>query len=255
MRPYNILINSEMIKKNKTIETIPGIFEFMPNVYDVLMELPFRIGKLCDDEDFEMVQIQDYFQLFVHDTSFKIRNIFNLMEIGSYSDACIIFRTLVESFIVYKYFILRKDGTGLSKYFAVNPLERSKVRIKDIFENVVPGYYDDLYSDLCMQTHGNPLIQAMFKGNVSKDTPIKSNINNINLDWFSYITNQLLPLIIGIINLYKYAYPDNTINEKEELVGKINIINEFINNDIEKRRTLFPKQIKMINYYNKMIEI
>ena len=93
------------------------------------------------------------------------------------------------------------------------------MRIKDIFEKVIPGYYDSLYSELCKATHSNPLLQAIFRGNVSKSVPIKSNINNINLDWFSYVTNQLEPLIIGTIELYKYELTheakkphNNTIN-------------------------------------------
>ena len=53
--------------------------------------------------------------------------------------------------------------------------------------------------------------QIIFRGNVSKSVPIKSNINNINLDCFSYVTNQLEPLIIGTIELYKYVYPNNIL--------------------------------------------
>lgn len=254
-KPYHTLINSEIVKRKKIKQEIPGLYSFMPSLYNVLLIMPFCTGELCDDNDIEMVKIQDLFQFFIYDVSFKVRNIFNLMEVGSYCDAGILFRTLVESFIIYKYFILNKDGTGLSKYYEVDISKRSKKRIKDIFESVIPGFYDDLYDELCMKTHGNPLIQAIFRGNVSKDNPIKSNIYNINIHWFSYISNQLLPLIIGIIDLYKYVYPNNTLKANKIIENDLEIVYKFIYADIEDRKNSCPNQLKMIEFYNQLIEI
>lgn len=252
---YNILINSEKIKIQKTQKEIPGFYEFLPILFNVLLQMPFCTGKLCDENDIEMVKIQDLFQFFIYDTSFKVKNIIYLMEIGSYCDACILFRSLLESFIIYKYFILSKDGSGLSKYFETDRSKRSKQRIKDIFEKVIPNFYDDLYDELCMNTHSNPLIQAIFRGNVSKNEPIKSRIDNINIDWFSYIANQLLPLIIGIIDLYKYVYPNNTLENNKQLKHDLDTVYKFIYDDIEERKIEFPNQLKMIEYYNQIIKI
>ena len=55
--------------------------------------------------------------------------IFNLMKIGNYCDVGILFRSLLESFIVYKYFILNKDGTGLLKYYEVDYTKKEIIRI------------------------------------------------------------------------------------------------------------------------------
>ena len=198
-----------------------------------------------------MIRIQDLFQFFIYDFPLKIRNIYNLMEIGSYFDATILFRSLIESFIIYKYYIMQRDGTGLSNYF----LQNSKVRIKDIFEKVIPGYYDSLYSELYKATHSNPLMQAIFRGNVSKDTPIKSDINNINIDWFSYVSNQLEPVIIGTIELYKYVYPNNILLLDKNTKADLDCIYNFINGDIEDRKKKYPQQKEMIDYYNEIIKI
>ena len=191
--------------------------------------MPFIHGTLAEDIDTELIKIQDLFQFFVYDFPFKARNIYNLMEIGSYFDVTILFRSLVESFIIYKYYILKKDGTGLSNYFLGN----SKMRIKDIFEKVIPGYYDSLYSELCKATHSNPLLQAIFRGNVSKSVPIKSNINNINLDWFSYVTNQL----------------------DKDIKNDLECIYNFINENIEYRKKNYPEQSEMIYYYDNLMKI
>lgn len=248
--PYTVLLESEKIKKQKTEEKLNGIYNtFMPHVYNVLIKLPFYTGELADDNDLNMIKIQDTFQFFIYVFPFKIRNILSLMEIGSYHDAGILYRSLVESFICYKYYIQKNDGDCLSRYV----LRESKRTIKDIFESIVPGYYDEIYSMLCNLTHNNPLTQALFRGNVSRKTPLKTNINNINIDWFSYIYNQLLPLIIGVIEMYKIVYPNNIIEQDIKLIDEKDYIYKYINNDINEKKNLYPTQAKMINYYNEII--
>lgn len=249
--PYLTLTESEKIKKQKTMNAIPGFYNFIPYVYNTFIKLPFHMGIKKDEEDVNIINIQDTFQFYIYDFPFKVRNIYTLMEIGSYTDATILFRTLVESFIYYKYYILNNDGVGLSKYI----LRETKPRIKDIFERVVPGFYDGIYSELCNHTHGNPLIQAIFRGNTSKETPLKSDINNINLDWFSYVSNQLEPLFIGVIRLYKIAFPNNTIEKDKDLMKGIEVIHQFVEKNILDRKTLYPVQLPMIEYYNKIIEV
>lgn len=249
--PYEIMLKSEIIKKNKTMDAIPGFYNFIPSLFNVLLLMPHSRGELCDINDKELVQIQDLFQFYIYDFPFKIRNIISLMETGSYADASILFRTIAENFIVYKYFIVRNDGTGLSNYYS----RKTRKSIKDIFEKVVPGYYDSLYDELGHATHGDPIFQAIFRGNVSKHEPIKSNINNVNIDWFSYVFNQLEPIIIGVIELYKKVYPNNTLETSKNVKVDLEIVYRFINDNINDRKKKYPKQSAMINFYDEIIKI
>lgn len=242
------MIESEYIKKQKTRNSIPGFYYIFPIIMNVLLKLPYTRGNLCKSTDKEMLLIQDLFQFYIYDIAFKIRNIVVLMEIGSYADATILFRTLVENFIIYKYFIKKKDGIGLSNYYERN----TSKSIKDIFEAEIPGYYDDIYSGLCKASHGDPLLQGIFRGNMSKDKPLKTNINNINVNFFSYIVNQLFPIIIGVIELYKLVYPQNILESSKQEKEQVDIIYKFINDDIEDRKKQFPLQFKLIEYYNKI---
>ena len=249
--PFELMLKSEIIKRNKTKKKIPGFYNFLPSFFNVFLLMPHSLGKLCDSKDKENVQIQDLFLQYVYDFPFKVKNIVYLMEIGSYADAVILFRTLAENFIIYKYFIVRKDGTGLSNHYS----RKTNIRIKDIFEKVVPGYYDSLYDELGHATHGDPLFQAIFRGNVSKDTPIKSNINNINIDWFSYVFNQLEPIILGMIELYRKVYPNNTLETSKNVKDDLKIIHKFINNNIIDRKKRYPQQSQMIDFYDEIINI
>lgn len=249
--PYLLLLESEKMKKEKTEKAVLGFYSFIPHVYNVFMKLPFYVGKLADDDDENMIKIQDTFQFFIYDFPFKIRNIFSLMEIGSYADAAILFRSCVESFICYKYYILKKDGDGLSKY----TLRQSKRSIKDIFEDVIPGYYDGIYAELCYFTHGNPLTQALFRGNVSKEEPLKTDINNININYFGYVLNQLLPLILGAFDLYSIVFPNNTAKKDSNLNDDWEAVCQFIQKDISDRKAQYPEQSEMIDCYNKIIKV
>lgn len=248
--PYEIMLKSEIIKREKTRTAIPGFYKFVPSLFNVLLLLPHSRGELCDTNNKELVQIQDLFQFYIYDFPFKIKNIISLMEMGSYADAVILFRTLAENFIVYKYFVINNDGIGLSNYYS----RKTKKSIKDIFEKVIPGYYDSLYDELGHATHGDPIFQAIFRGNVSKSEPIKSNINNINIDWFSYVFNQLEPIIIGVIELYKKVYPNNTLETSKSVKDDLIAVYNFINNNINDRKKRFPNQSSIINYYNQIIK-
>ncbi|MDD2376069.1 MAG: DUF5677 domain-containing protein [Clostridia bacterium] len=249
--PYYVLLESEGIKTHKTQLAIPQFYEFVPHFYNVFMKLPFYCGELAEETDKNKIKIQDVLQFFIYDFPFKLRNIQLLMENGSYADAVILYRSLVENFICYKYFISKNDGEGLSKY--IN--RKTKKTIKDIFEGVVPGYYDDIYAELCKFTHGNPLTQGIFRGNVSQNQPLKSNIENINVNWFAYIYNQLLPLIIGVFEMYKIVFPNNTTNSDTTLIKELDYIYKFIKFDIAIRKEEYPRQKAMIDYYNNIIEM
>ena len=250
--PYQGLLESEIIKRKKTQDELKGVYQLFTSIYNVLILLPFYKGELCSNDDEEKVLIQDAFQFFIHDTGFKVRNIMLLMEIGGYVDASILLRSLLETFVIYKYFIMNNDGSGLKEYFEINPTKRKK--IKDIFEVVIPGFYDKYYASLCLNTHGNPFSQAVYRSNVVDGSP-SSNINNINIKTFSIIYNQLLPLIIGVINLYKYVYPKNILDNEKITKDELPKIYNYILSDIEYREKNYPMQKEMIDYYNKIIEI
>ena len=65
--PYQTLLKSEKIKRNKTKSEIPGFYNFIPSVYNVFIKMPFIHGTLAEDIDTELIKIQDLFQFFVYD--------------------------------------------------------------------------------------------------------------------------------------------------------------------------------------------
>ena len=76
---------------------------------------------------------------------------------------------------LFKFYISKSDGEGLSKYL----LRNSRRSIKDIMESVLPGYYDSIYASLCKFTHGDIFAQTIFRSNVSAKDYTTTNIKNI----------------------------------------------------------------------------
>lgn len=248
---YKILIESENIKKIKSQKTLPGLYNILKIIYDVLLKMDEYRGKLADNDEIDLLKIQDLFQFFSSDFPYKIRSIFLLSEIGNYSDACILLRSLTESFFYFKYYILKNDGKKLSYY--INQSKKNTTKIKDIMDSIAPTYYDTVYNELCKFTHGNPLMIGLFRGNVSKDEPLKHNMYNININWYSYIINLTIPLIVGYFNMYKVVYKNNTLKTNTILNSNMQLIYKFILGDIKDRYNKFPCQRKTIDLYNKII--
>ena len=248
---FIIMIESEEVKKQKSYNTLSGLYAKMPLIYDCLFKMNEYRGKLADIENENLLKIQDLFQFFSYDFVYKIRSIFTLSEIANYADAAIVLRSLTESFFVYKYYIIKNNGNKLENYIEQN--SKNTTRIENIINYIAPGYYESIYGELCKFTHGNPLILALFRGNVSGEDKLKHSMYNINLNWFSYIINLTLPLINGYFEMFKAVYKNNTIKESKRLTKTINEIKEFINKDLDDRYNLYESQRNTIDLYRKII--
>lgn len=244
---YDKLIKSEKIKIQKTNESLGKELEFVAHICNYLLVLPFSTGKLCDDSDKNAVQIQDAFCQYIYDVPFKIRSIYKLLEIANYADAAILLRTLIEATMVYKFYIFKNDGNGLSKYIS----RKSGRSIKDIMESVLPGYYDSIYDSLCKFTHGNIIAQTIFRANVSSNN-MTTNINNINHKWFYYVSNQTISIIPCIFGMYDVVFPNNTIYENLELVKERKYIVDTILGFIEKMIEKDAGQETFYHYYKEL---
>lgn len=248
---YNLMVESEETKKIKTYNTLKGLYSILPMMYDTLWKINEFRGELADNTEQDLLKIQDLFQFFLSEFPYKIRSIFILSEVGNYSDACILLRSLIETFFYFKYYIVKNNGSKLSSYVMQD--KKNTTRIKDIMEFIAPNYYETQYAELCKFTHGNPLLLGIFRGNVDKSQPLKYSIFNINIDWYSYILNSTMPLIIGMFNMFEKVYKNNTIKKFKPLENDIKKVKEFIINDMNERYSLYPKQRKMIDMYRKII--
>ena len=248
---YDKLIESEKEKIKKTKEAFGKEFEFVGHIYNYLLILPFSTGKLCDDSDINAIQIQDAFHQYIYEIPFKIRSIYKLLEIANYADATILLRTLIESTLVYKFYISKNDGDGLSKYIL---RKENAPSIHKIMKAVLPGFYDDVYSSLCEFTHGNIFAQTVFRSNVSAKDYTTTNIENINSKWFYYVSNQTISIIPCILDMYDIVFPNNVVFDNQELVSERKYIVDTIRNFIEMMTKNDTKNETFYHYYKELIK-
>ena len=248
---YKLMLEGEEAKKFKTYSTLRGLYFMLPKIYDTLWKINEFRGELAKNTEEDLLIIQNLFQFFLSEFPYKIRSIFLLTEIGNYSDACILLRSLIETFLYFKYYIIKNNGRKLNSYVMQD--KKNTTRIRDIMEFIVPNFYETQYAELCKFAHGNPLTLGLFRGNVDKSQPFKYSIYNINIDWCSYIINLTIPLIVGMFNMFQKVYRNNTIKTFKPLEKNIQEIKEFIMNDMSERYKLYPKQKEMIDMYRKII--
>ncbi len=248
---YIIMLESEEAKKQKSYLMLNGLYSILPKMYDCLFKMNEYRGELAKIDDENLLRIQDLFQFFSYDFVYKIRSIFVLCEIGNYADAAIILRSLTETFFYYKYYIIKNNGKKLGEY--INQDKKNTTKIKDIMEYIAPDFYESVYNELCMFTHGNPFITGLFRGNCGKKDILKHSMYNINIDWFGSIINMTLPLILGYIAMFKKVYTKNTILKSKRLTRNISEIEQYIKNDLEERYNLYENQRKTINLYKMII--
>lgn len=246
---YERLIDSEEIKIKKTKEAFEKELDFVGHIYNYFLILPFSTGELCDASDLNAVKIQDAFLRYIYEIPFKIRSIYKLLEIANYADAAILLRTLIESTIVYKFYISRNDGDGLSKYI----LRKSNRTIKNVMESVLPNYYDNIYASLCKFSHGDIFAQTVFRSNVSAND-YTTNIENINSKWFYYVSNQTISIIPCIIDMYDMVFPNNVILDDQELASQRKYIVDTIRNFVEKMTKNDTKKETFYHYYKELIK-
>ena len=215
-----------------------------------MLILPFSTGKLCDNSNLNEVKIQDAFIRYIYDIPFKIRSIYKLLEIANYADAAILLRTLIESKLIFKFYISKSDGEGLSKYL----LRNSRRSIKDIMESVLPGYYDSIYASLCKFTHGDIFAQTIFRSNVSAKDYTTTNIKNINSKWFYYVSNQTISIIPCIIDMYDSVFPNNTVFEDKTLLEERNYILDVIYSFVNEMVEGDTKKETFYHYYKKLFK-
>jgi hypothetical protein len=250
---YERMMTAENIKRKETEQELNQLYLFMEDIYNALWNLKDCMNLSKTEKNEDIIALQDAFQLYSFDFPYKVRSIFSLMEIGSYADAICVLRTIVEAEIYYKYFAKRNDGKGLKKYILQN--EKHVIKLINIFEAEVPGFYDskDGYDFMCQSTHCNPLMIAVLNKNDDSHGLLSHRMDKINQNGIKIIINYLLPFIYMHFENYKIIFKENTISNDNDLNKCIATIEDKIKKEIGERLLDNPNNEvikKQTDYYN-----
>jgi hypothetical protein len=245
---YKFLLDFEITKKKRILELHKASGEVYSHMIDLLFYMGYSKGKLVEDKEHWIYMIQDVAQFYFMETAYGFRVIETLLLAGNFTYASIILRTMLDSFAAYRFYMNRRDGVGYESF--IN--KKSKRSWKDIYDNLSKDFYDNQYSTLSSSVHSNPITNHVFR--LEGISNLKQNYatDNISIDFYSVLYNQIVHLFKGIYKLFFDIFPENIFNE-EYYVELAKKLMNYINEDIFYRRIHYPKQVTMINDYENFI--
>lgn len=232
----------EIEKSLKTLRELPLYDERTAKVVNILFALNYHVGEFKDHSD-DFCYFQHSLRMVINSLPYLYSNIFDLLRRGSYAEAVIVYRSVLDSVVVFKYYLHKGNGRKLLNYIT----RKSNAKLFDLYELIVPGFYDKYYKLLSGSAHGNPFHLDIFRNFKSKKYIEFSG--EINIVWLSVVWNQMYSLLPGIIQLYNSIFTENTLESDTKLVEDIsNLLNNVLL-DEEGRILSHPSQEQIINMY------
>lgn len=229
-QPLHIFKNRDMLKKRlislqdiflgekgtikKTNNVLLGCCKYFPICVDSLLKLPYFIDQAKDIESPE-----GSFHSYCHTqyliAPYSFRSCYILWERGHYSEASVIIRSILESFVQIRYLYQHKEKT---KTVWIS----SDIKMWTMFESlgVSRDFYDRHYGRILSGISHCKIASDMFR--VKRKSATKGRVIMIpgfDLEDAGYIANYFTALIAGYLNFFKVFFPERfQLLEKDSLV-------------------------------------
>ncbi|MFW6002758.1 MAG: hypothetical protein ACOCQD_05395, partial [archaeon] len=187
-------------------------------------------------------------QFYWMETAYNVRSVEMLLKSGNITQASLVLRSMIDAFVVYRFYMNRKDGNGYYKFI----MRESSRSWKDLYDDLSPEFYDNQYALLSKSVHSDPITNHVLRYNGPDGIRQTYTSEEISLDFYVAVFNKLIHLYKGIVLLFHDLFPDNTLSDyyiqmEQELL-------DFINDDIEYRSKKYQEQKPMIKQYNELIK-
>jgi len=203
---YNELMNFDfqVASEDKTQETTRGkiknwIFNY-PKLLDALFEVAYFTGMAKKIESPE----GDFYAFGHHILlrfPYTIRATCVLIEKGFYFESLSLVRNLYESFFQLRYFHKHQDKI-------TNHVTNRRIKFKTMFEEIAPGYYDEIYGKQLSEFAHGGFSSLLFRSHY--DSPDSGKIlmgNQYEERGCTYSLNQVVPILYGILNYIPILFP------------------------------------------------
>ena len=197
---FRIQVNSEESTQETTIYKIPVWFSYYPTLLDTLFEVAYFIGTAKDatspEGHFYSLGYNTLVQL-----PYTVRATCILVEKGFYFEAVLLVRNLYESFFQLRYFHKHQDSI-------LTHWTRRRVRIKTMFEEITPGFYDEIYGKELSEFAHSGIASSMFRTKYISPEVGKTTMGS-KYDEFgcSYSINKIVAIVFGVLNCVPTLFP------------------------------------------------
>lgn len=227
----NHQIRSELSTQLTTEQKIPVWYANYPKVIDSLFEVAYFIGGTKDATSPEGHFYSLGHQILVQ-FPYTIRATCILIERGFYFEAISLIRNLFESFIQLRYFHNHKE-------IIMPHVFGKRITFKVMFEEIVPGFYDDIYNQFSIYAHSgmsSSIFRIKYSTSGHGETTLGSEFNELGC---SYAINKIVVILFGILNFVPILFPQyhSLVTNSTEIKRKESLawLDSIVKADIEQK--------------------
>ena len=210
---YHDILNSELQTTIFTRSYLRGVNENIPMILDTLIQLMYFTGPKKDintpEGEYHSYCWHQYVQV-----PYSFRACFILYELGHYLEATFILRYLTEVLVKMRYLENHKDLVNQiwtnKKIGIIGKNEKKKrLTLKDIFEEVAPGYYERNYGRLLSGFQHGGVGASIFR--IERKSPIEGRIR-MGAIWdeqgATFVINNFIAICYGYSNYFSKFFPE-----------------------------------------------
>lgn len=203
---YKDLIVTQQQVATKTLNRMKGFFDFGPLCIDLGFYLQQSFGEM-DDVNTLTGKLQSIAYMHYVQLPYTLNVIFEQIMKGYYLESQILIRHLFETLVQLKYFYKHPQDIKLhiEKNFTI------KRMINDITNKPLYKYYQLL----CAYAHGFIMKDILRTDRKANRTYLGNVYNEENC---TVSINYFFELMLGFINIYGLIYPNNLLDEYDEVI-------------------------------------
>lgn len=244
---YDDILAQEIEVAHITQYRLYGASENVPKLIDTLFHLVYFFGTKPNKESPEGHYHQYCWYAYYH-LPYTLRACFLLWTRGYYLEASQLLRNILEVLVKMKY--LKNHTNQIESVWLNKKFGKSRITIKTMFDEVIPGYYEIEYAHLLSGfVHGSSAsllfkLELIAPGNARVDQGVVYKEN-----YSTYVLNQLIAYVLGYLKFFPIAFPDGFLTLSNTVKKKWQLSVDWCLECINSHKKEHPKSI---NWYNKL---
>ena len=235
---YRYLVQTETEARQTTVRELRGWSTKYPEMIDILFESSYYTGKSEEVESdqgmFFSIAHQHLLRL-----PYTVRAAAILLESAYYLETVLLLRNMYEVLVQLRYFHRHFDQ------LRAHSLRKRRITFRAMFEEVVPGFYENIYSrQLCEYVHGGAgsiifrtTYQTSDQGTVIMGCQFSEALSTFSL-------NQMLVILSGWLSYIPIFFPAFPTLAPAELQTRTVSAIQWLNESADQHRRINPKAKK-----------
>lgn len=251
---YKDILSAEEETAYYTRSRLKGVNNNIPNILDSLSGLLSFTGPSKDVSTLEG-KYHSYCWHQYLSMPYSFRACFMLYERGYYLEATFILRHSMEVLAKLRY--LKNHNDLVSKMWTGKKIEivggdgkKKKLTLRDIFEEVAPGYYDPNYGELFSGFQHGGIGTTLFHVEYKSSTEGKIKMGATwDEQGATFIINNFIALCYGWLNYFPIFFPEGFGTIDEDSSQQYQTSMRWLDEAMDSHKKTHPKSV---NWYNEM---